>query len=188
MVWMHSLITAFYLSYFGKDATWNKNIKYILKQKKCNKFWNGPKSKSKIRLTVSRFAVVYSCLIVSCLQRPGHPRPCSVAGRDSSTSLPPWAVSPSSPLRTRSHSSSKQGSLLLFSTTTVSTKDTSPLWFSEEVMKGIILFCLFLCKYVFFCHLSYFLSVYRALCFEGTLKPLKLDNRAALRDENFHLT
>ena len=26
MVWMHSLKTAFYLSYFGKDATWNKNI------------------------------------------------------------------------------------------------------------------------------------------------------------------
>ena len=37
LVWMHSLKTAFYLSYFGKDATWNKNIKYIFKQKKCNK-------------------------------------------------------------------------------------------------------------------------------------------------------
>ena len=29
-------------------------------------------------------------------------------------------------------------------------------------------------------------KVYRALCFECTLKPLKLDNRAALGDENFH--
>ena len=33
---------AFYLSYFGKDATWNENIEYIFKQK-CKKFRNIPK-------------------------------------------------------------------------------------------------------------------------------------------------
>ena len=43
---MHSLKTAFYLSYFGKDARWNKNLEYIFKQRKCNKFRNGPKYKS----------------------------------------------------------------------------------------------------------------------------------------------